>query len=299
MGRKLSAREVGRILAVSSKTVRDWANEGVLPGTKTDNGPGKECWEFDEDEIYCCPDPRVTNRLKPAEVSGRRNAQQHIADLEKEIEDLKASLKTAESSLQSEREDKEKAIAQKVDLQATELEECRERTRKNQEACLAAEGALRAAVEKMRLKRDVGRLFRQAGIRVEYEMTEEGAAWNLRYLLKGENAWYRMEEYAYKPDNPLRGLHRYLLSGKAGAFRGCRNPSQERLQARRALYGMRLWLVVVPLVILGTLALKSFGVLTAWPALVIMGSVVAAAAVVNFLYGVRIEILRHKESKSL
>ena len=39
MGRTLTAREVGCLLGVSSKTVRDWANDGVLKGVKIDNGP--------------------------------------------------------------------------------------------------------------------------------------------------------------------------------------------------------------------------------------------------------------------
>ena len=69
MSRTLTAREVADILGVSSKTVREWANEGVLRGVKTDNGPGKETWEFSEEEIYSCTDAKVVNRLKPGGCS--------------------------------------------------------------------------------------------------------------------------------------------------------------------------------------------------------------------------------------
>lgn len=294
MGRILTAREVGQVLGVSSKTVRDWANDGVLKGVKTDNGPGREGWEFLEDDVYSCPDTRVTNRLKPAEVDGRRNTQQRIEDLEHEIEALRTSLEAAEGSLQEGREKEESALAAAVLLHEKKLGELKEKTERYEDACFAAEKAIQAAVEEIRLKRDIERLFEQKGVRVQHRMRNDGKSWDLRYQIRGTNAWYEMEEFIYEPHNPLAGLNRYLLTKEAGEFRGSRHPPKEKLQARRTLYGIRLCVSAVVLFLI-LMLLMTLGVLATWPALGMMASIVAAVAVVNFMYGLRIEILKRKE----
>ena len=294
MGRTLTAREVGHLLGVSSKTVRDWANDGVLKGVKIDNGPGREGWEFREDDVYSCPDTRVTNRLKPAEVEGRRNAQQRIEDLEHEIEALKASLEAAERSLKLELKERESSLAAEVHLHETELGELKEKTETYEDACFAVEKAIQAAIEAIRLKRDVEKLFEQAGIRVEHRMADDGAAWDLRYQIRGTNAWYETQECRYEPHNPLAGLNRYLLTKEAGEFRGSHKPSNEKLQARRALYGIRFLVVAAPLILLGLL-LMALGVLAPWWAVGIMASSVGAVAAVSIWYRTRIGIRKWKE----
>jgi hypothetical protein len=294
MGRTLTAREVGQVLGVSSKTVRDWANDGVLKGVKIDNGPGKEGWEFREEDVYSCPDTRVTNRLKPAEVDGRRNAQQRIEDLELEIEALRASLEATGRSLHAEREERENAFASELLLHETELGELKEKTETYEDACFAVEKAIRSAVESIRLKRDVDKLFEHAGMRVEYKMANDGAAWDLRYQIRGTKAWYELQEYRYEPQGPLGGLNRSLLAKEAGEFRGCRKPLKEKLQARRALYGVRLLAIATALFFI-LMLLMALGVLATWPALGIMASMVAVVLAVNFHYWTRIEILKRKE----
>ena len=294
MGRTLTAREVGHLLGVSSKTVRDWANDGVLKGVKIDKGPGREGWEFREDDIYSCADTRVTNRLKPAEVEGRRNAQQRIEDIEHEVEAIRTSIEATERSLQAELKERESALKEEVHRHETELGELREKTEIYADACFAAEKAIQGAIEAIRLKRDLERLFKQTGIRVQHKMRDDGKSWDLRYQIRGTNAWYELQEYNYEPHNPLAGLNRYLLTSEAGEFRGCRKPSKEKLQARRVLYRIRLLAVAAPLFFI-LMLLMALGILATWWAVGIMASSVGAVAAVSIWYRTRIGIRKRKE----
>jgi len=296
MGRTLTAREVGQVLGVSSKTVRDWANDGVLKGVKIDNGPGKEGWEFREEDVYSCADTRVTNRLKPAEVEGRRNAQQRIEDLEHENDALRASLEAAERSLKEERGKRESALAAEVHRHEKELGVLREKIEIYEDACVAAEKAIQAAIEAISLKRHVKRLFEKTGFRVEHRMRDDGKSWDLRYQIRGTNAWYELQEYTYELRNPLEGLNRYLLTKETGKFRGCHKPSIEKLRSRKALYGIRLRAAAIPLFLI-LLLFMALGVLATWPAVGIIASVVVAVVVVNFQYWIRLEILKRTEGE--
>ena len=296
MARTLTAREVGQILGVSSKTVREWANEGVLKGVKIDNGPGKETWEFSEDGVYSCTDTRVVNRLKPEEVSERRNAQQRIEDLEHEIGELKASLERAEQSLQAEREERESALVEKALLHEQEIAEFRKKTDRYEDACFAVEDAMKAAIEAISLNRDLEELFQGKNIRVKHRMADDLESWYLRYKIQGRNAYYEMQEFKYEPESPLEGLNMYLLETEAGEFRGCRNPSKERLQARRVLYRFRLSAALAPLLLV-MLLLMALGKIAPPPALGAIAPVVVAVVVVDLIYGVRIGIRKWKEEK--
>lgn len=295
MGRTLTAREVAQILGVSPKTVREWANDGVLKGEKTDDGPGKETWEFFEDELYSSTDKRVVNRLRPEEVSERRNAQQRIEDLESEIEHLKASLKESEEALQSEREDREGILEKRDRLHEKKVAALQKTVDQYEDACFAVEDAMKASLEAISLKRDLDELFGGKSIKVRHRMADDLESWHLRYTIQGRKDSYEMQEFTYKPAGRLKGLNRYLLETEAGEFLGCHNPSKERLQARRLLYGFRLRLLAIPVVVL-MLFLMALGRVTPGHAIGAIALGVVALVVVDWMYRIRIGIRRWREA---
>lgn len=295
MSRNLTAREVAHILGVSSKTVREWANDGVLKGLKTDDGPGKETWEFSEDDIYLCTDKRVVNRLRPEKVSERQNAQQRIDDLEREVEGLKASLHQAEEALQSERDDREGILEKTGLLHQQEVAELKKTADRYEEACFAFHDAMDTAIQSISLKGNLERLFRDNNIKVIHRMDEDLDSWNLLYAVQSNKITYHMPEFRYVPESRYEALNRHLLKTEAGDFRGCRKPSKERLQARRVLYGLRLR-VLAPLLLLFLLLLMALGRVTQLPALILISLGVTALVVVDSVYRVRIWIKKRREA---
>ena len=95
---------------------------------------------------------------------------------------------------------------------------------------------------------------------------------------------------------PLEGLNRYLLTTEAGEFRGCHNPSKERLQARRKLYGLKLC-VLASLMLIFLLLLMAFGKVTLLPASILIALGVTALVVVDSIYRVRIWIRKGREGE--
>jgi len=296
MGRSLSAREVGSILEVSPKTARDWARQGILPGELVDNGSGQKEWTFDEDILYSCTDMRVVKRLKPAELSKRKNTEHQIETLEKEIADLGASLAAAAESIRNEREKKEQALSEQAREHEARLQRHKEEELTLKDASSASVGAIHAAANMTLSKRGIEKFFDNAGIRVRYTALKDCTEWNVWYQIKGKKAWYEMECLECKAEDLSFAMRRYLIAKEAGAFWGCRNASRERLHARMILYQMRLSPLILVFLFLGPL-MKQAGVLTPWTMWPFMGLGVVAVVVVGYYYKIRIELLDRKRTK--
>ncbi len=297
MSRPLNAREVGSLLDISAKTARNWAHQRILPGELVDNGSGQKEWVFDEDDIYACTDMRVVKRLKPAESSEHRNAEQLIESLKKEIEGLRASLTESEQSVRNELKKKEQAFSEQARKHKTNLQRHEEAERLLRDASSANVRAIHSAANMTLSKRGLEKFFYDAGIRIRYAALKDCAEWKIWYQVKGDKVWYETECFECKAEDLSLAMRRYLIAKEAGAFRGCRGASRERLHARMILYQLRLSPLILVFLFLGPW-MERAGVLTPWTMWPFMGLGVVAVVVVGYYYKIRIELLDRRRANA-
>ena len=125
MGISFSMSDVARITGLHKNTIRNYIQRGELKGKKIDEGPGKQRWMIEEEDLRLCDIPQIAkhfslkndNAYLTEQERKEREYLRRIREQEERIAELTEELAQARSALRElEARTSEDYLQQKIEI---------------------------------------------------------------------------------------------------------------------------------------------------------------------------------------
>lgn len=195
MGDWLTIREVAELTKLHYNTIRAYIVTGQLPAKKVSEGPGKEQWLVDREDLYASEIPTIRDALDPKTVRQFKTSTERARDAEKQLGELKLLLEEKEREIAGLAEEKE---SMQATIKTGEQAFVSEKVTDAQDWGNAALGVMYSAMQKIRSAREVDRLLEEKNASLAYKLVgdpaDEEIYWEVQYKLTGEKDVWKAAE---------------------------------------------------------------------------------------------------------